>query len=113
MYGAEQDVLGITHQQVGESLASKWQLPQNLVDVIGSHHEPGPDHGDMTYLVHLSDVCSKQVGYAFGERLKEFRLSEPVLEKLEMDQDTLTEMFQELESTVRTQVTDTFAAIFK
>ncbi|MCZ6635575.1 MAG: response regulator [bacterium] len=113
MYEIEQDVLGITHEQVGESLASKWQLPEYLVDVIGKHHEPGPDYSDMTYLIHMSDICSKQVGYAFAEHLKEFPLSEPALEKLEMDQDTLTEIFNKLESTVRAEVTDIFAAIFK
>ncbi len=69
MLEVEEDVLGITHANVGEALASKWQLPDGLVQVIGTHHAPGGgDTPDMVHLVHLSDVCSKQVGFAFEER---------------------------------------------
>lgn len=112
MFQAEQDVLGLTHQQVGEGLAAKWQLPEHLVQVIGRHHDPEADLSDMTHLVHLSDVCSKLNGFAFGEHHVEPTLSETTLEKLEMEQEALIEMFKELESELRTQVNDMFGAIF-
>ncbi|MDP6041839.1 MAG: HDOD domain-containing protein, partial [Candidatus Latescibacteria bacterium] len=112
MFQAEQDVLGLTHQEVGEGLASKWQLPEHLVQVIGHHHDPDADLSDMAHLVHLSDVCGKHTGFAFAERQIEPAISEATLEKLEMEQEPLVEIFSGLEAELRALVNDMFGAIF-
>ncbi len=80
--------------------------------MIGKHHSPSGD-SHMAHLIHLSDICSKEVGYAFEEKPKGVAPSDATLAYLEMEQPELETMFQELESIVRTQVNDTFAAIFK
>ncbi|MFP4480516.1 MAG: HDOD domain-containing protein [Desulfohalobiaceae bacterium] len=39
-YQKELEVLGCTHSQVGKWLASKWSLPERLVQTIHYHHHP-------------------------------------------------------------------------
>ena len=112
MFVVEKDVLGLTHQDVGEGLASKWQLPDTLVGVIGHHHDPNDDTSDMAHLIHLSNACSKLSGFTFSERAKEMTCSEMTLEKLGTTQESVEQVFKELEPTVRKRVADTFAAIF-
>ncbi len=114
MYEMEQDVLGITHADIGAALAAKWQLPDILSQVIGSHHTPGAeeDISDTVHLIHLADTCSKQIGFSFVEKPPEVAIDEQTLEKIGIDNEGAAALFKELESTVRTQVNDTFAAIF-
>jgi len=43
---AEREVLGATHTYIGARIATKWQLPAVLVDVIQNHHAPARSSGD-------------------------------------------------------------------
>ena len=113
MFQVEEGTLGITHQDIGDALATKWKLPEDLTHVIGSHHAPRPDDEDMVYLVHLANECSKQVGYAFEEKTTDISPSEGALEKMELDAETLGSIFKELESKIREHVRETFSAIFR
>lgn len=42
LYEAEHRILGATHCEIGAWLASKWHLPQQLVDVLLYHHDINP-----------------------------------------------------------------------
>jgi HD-like signal output (HDOD) protein len=112
MYDVQQEVLGLGHQDVGEGLAVKWQLPEGLIEVIAHHHNPTPDSKHMTHLVHVSDICSKLANFGFFERNPPIVFAESTLALLEMDEEALISIIKEQESTIRTQVTDTFSAIF-
>jgi HD-like signal output (HDOD) protein len=37
---AEMEVFGFTHQYCGQIIASKWKLNDNIISVMGYHHEP-------------------------------------------------------------------------
>ena len=114
MYGTEQDVLGITHADVGAALAEKWQLPDTLTQVIGYHHRPGDADvtRDMVHLIHLANCCSKHVGFAFAEKQPQPALSSDTLERIGLNEEMTLAAFKALESKIRSQVADTFAAIF-
>ena len=114
MYAVEQDVLGITHADIGSALASKWQLPEILSRVIGSHHRPGgvEEVPDMVHLIHLADVCAKQIGFAMVEKKAEIEVSQYTLDKLGLDIEAIMAVLKEIENKARSQVTDTFSAIF-
>lgn len=112
MFAVEKNVLGLTHQDVGEGLAIKWQLPDDLVSVIGHHHDPNEETSEMSHLIHLSNACGKLSGFTFAERTKEMACSEMTLEKFGTTQESAEKIFKELEPTVRKRVAETFAAIF-
>jgi len=114
MFTVEMDILGLTHQDIGAALATKWQLPDMLLQVIGLHHKPDDDGGtDMVHLIQLADVCCKQMGFAFEEKPTELPLHEATLEKLGMDAEEILSPIKDQQATVVSQVNDTFSAIFK
>ena len=70
---AEEQVLGVTHADVGAWLAQRWNLPDQLEDAIQYHHTPGrapAGHGELPALIHLADfLCRRErIGDAGGER---------------------------------------------
>ncbi len=57
---AEEQALGMTHQEVGRFLADKWGLPQILCDAINYHHKPLSAGESKTFVsvVHLVDYMT-------------------------------------------------------
>lgn len=53
----EQEVLGFDHARIGEYLATRWNLPDNLVHAIRYHHEPDQAENPAieVAMVHLAD----------------------------------------------------------
>lgn len=71
---AEEEILGVTHADVGGWLAQRWNLPDQLEDAITFHHAPGraaPGRNELPSLIHLADLlCRRErIGDAGGERL--------------------------------------------
>ncbi len=60
---AEEQFLGITHQEVGRYLVDRWNLPLSIADVISYHHKPSlaENNRELTALVHLADHMTKQL----------------------------------------------------
>lgn len=113
LYEIETDVLGITHAEVGAALAARWQLPESLAAVIGGHHDPPADAPSATVLIHVADAACKAMGFAFKERPPPLSVSDAVLDRLNLKPPDLASLLSGIESEVRTQITDTFSAIFK
>lgn len=60
---AEEEFLGMTHQDIGRYLVDKWNLPISIADVILYHHKPSEaeNNRELTALVHLADNMTKQL----------------------------------------------------
>ncbi|MBZ0199484.1 MAG: HDOD domain-containing protein [Ignavibacteriaceae bacterium] len=58
---AEEEVLGLTHQDVGRFLADKWNLPSTLGDAILNHHTPSNSEHNrvLSSIVHLADFMTQ------------------------------------------------------
>jgi len=58
---AEFEVLGVTHEDIGHFLISKWNLPNNLAEVLGYHHYPSRlEKKNMALdIVHLADSMTR------------------------------------------------------
>ncbi len=54
-YEAEQELLGLTHADVGAMVAVNWSFADLLVEVIRDHHHP-PAGAFLTNLIHLCDL---------------------------------------------------------
>ncbi|MBD3232590.1 MAG: HDOD domain-containing protein [candidate division Zixibacteria bacterium] len=56
----EREAFGINHQQFGEILAQKWNLPDSLATVIGNHHTPlgAIDYEVIASAVHVANLIS-------------------------------------------------------
>ena len=53
LYSAEKDNLGFDHCHVGQIIAEKWRLSDNLSSAIASHHQ-----GELHFLARFSDVIA-------------------------------------------------------
>ena len=60
---AEMEVLGLTHQQIGNFLGEKWNFPVALCDSILHHHNPLDSQNNKTLssLVHLADYMTQHL----------------------------------------------------
>jgi HD-like signal output (HDOD) protein len=75
---AEMNTLGITHCQSGRTLAERWDLAPEVIEVIGFHHavQAATDHKALLALVSLSDLLCRMTGLGYGyteEREIDFR----------------------------------------
>jgi putative nucleotidyltransferase with HDIG domain len=66
-----QDLVSRYHARAGAELALKWQLPKEIVEVCGKHHEPGAS-GEALRLVRIADwavphICDLLVGQEPGD----------------------------------------------
>lgn len=65
---AEQEVLQVTHPEIGMLLAERWNLPPNLREAIGYHHQPNvaKEAKNQVVVTHFANILikSKQIGYS-------------------------------------------------
>ncbi len=63
----EKDVLGYTHSEFGFKIAEKWNLPEEIREVIRDHHGVTNETKNrlLVAIIGFSNVFSKQIGYNF------------------------------------------------
>ena len=55
---AERSVFGYDHSTAGQTLAQAWNLPGEIMEAIGAHHEPDEFGSEIGNLIHVSEVLS-------------------------------------------------------
>jgi len=64
LLAAEETELGIAHTAAGAFLLETWHLPETLIEVARSHHDPpAPDVTDYTGLAHCACALADQFGF--------------------------------------------------
>lgn len=62
----EQEVLGISHCQIGAQLARRWNLPEEIIDVLHYHHTPYEDEVPLAnmlpYMISLAEKLLPNFG---------------------------------------------------
>lgn len=63
---AEAEHLGVTHDEIGHWLVTRWKLPTALAEPIALHHQPekARRHREAAAVVHVADLMIR--GYGFG-----------------------------------------------
>ena len=78
---AEHATMGFTHCETGRALAEKWNLADDIVQVIAHHHaiEQSQKAQPLVALVHLSDLLCRMrgLGYGYYERQKVDLVADP------------------------------------
>ena len=76
----EQELLGITHSEIGAQLAHRWHLPEDIISVIRHHHTPDVEEAEAGQpMVKLVSFAEK----IFAEQ----EITEPEWQKLGIDPD--------------------------
>jgi putative nucleotidyltransferase with HDIG domain len=65
---AEIKVLGVDHAELGSWIAERWNLPVQLVEAIGTHHDPAEARRapKLTAMVALADDLARSEKLGFG-----------------------------------------------
>jgi len=68
LHEAEEAMLGITHGETGRMVAQRWHFPQDLTEVVASHHDPlsAGQNRDLVAVTGLSDLLCRMSGMGYG-----------------------------------------------
>lgn len=67
---AENEVLGYDHAKIGMEIARNWNLPLELVEAIGYHHEPdkaSPSHARLVATIYVADCYCQRNNIGFSD----------------------------------------------
>ncbi len=94
---AEYEIMKISHQDIGNFLAEKWNLPAMLSEVILNHHNPGSSHENkaLTSIVHLADFMSEKFEIGKFEWDKNIQLDLSIIDTLKLGNEEYLNEFIE------------------
>jgi putative nucleotidyltransferase with HDIG domain len=95
-YILEQTLMGVTHTNIGNFLATKWKLPVNITEVIQYHHQPhlAKNCQNLVYLVALANEMAILEFEHKGHYQEEY-FTPSLLDYFNLSHDTLRE-YQDL-----------------
>ncbi|MCF6281658.1 MAG: HDOD domain-containing protein [Candidatus Polarisedimenticolaceae bacterium] len=97
---AEMTVLGIDHAALGEELAKKWNFPNHICRVIGSHHQPEHAYkNNLPRLIHVADIISHGLELSSKEDNLIPSVDEESVKQLGLEWTHLRGLFKEIEET--------------
>lgn len=98
----EQEVLGFDHAQVGALLAEKWNLPPDLVEAIGCHHQPkaAEKNRELTAITHLADALCMTMGLGLGVDGLYYKVEEDAVRLLKIKEEELEQLISRLADTL-------------
>ncbi len=90
---AEKIVLGFSHEDIGQMIANKWQLPEEIVATTKYHHESENYKGNddqvalVVEVVHIADSLVMMLGIGIGTDGLRYRINENLINKYELKKD--------------------------
>lgn len=80
---AEEQVLGVTHGDIGVYFAEKWKFKKEIIQVIETHHSPHTAFSLNVSVVRIANMLAKTAGLCFPWDTKIFELvGDPTWESL-------------------------------
>jgi len=103
-YDAEIEELGYSHAEIGARVAANWNFPDELVESIRYHHEPGGYEGGnkdikkLVHIVHLADIMTIMAGSGIGADGMMYSPDMNTFDVLNLNSNysTIEELFSEL-----------------
>ena len=94
-------MLGFDHTEVGKAMINDWNLPQELVEVIGCHHNP--DNIAQEFIrpgltLYVADYVCQQKGLGYGDlSIRDKELFRRCLKRLELSSYALNLIVEDVE----------------
>jgi HD-like signal output (HDOD) protein len=100
LFEVEQQLLGMSHAEVGGALLGHWGLPQSVVDAVSFHHRPGaaPDtHRRVAQVVSAAEAFCTTRDWSLAEEGAAQVTPEEALLALNLPDSLVEELMVELE----------------
>lgn len=65
---AERAILGVTHDELGATLAAQWKFPPAIQEAIRAHHAPGAESLPLARVTHVANVFAHALDLGGVER---------------------------------------------
>jgi HD-like signal output (HDOD) protein len=76
-YESEKELFGITHCDLAEKLLRRWNLPEDLIDVVANHHSPKKAKNQtMAAIISVADLLTYSEGIGFGGNYSKFLMED-------------------------------------
>lgn len=99
----EQELLGVTHADIGYWLAERWNLPPVLAEAIQLHHRPKrATEGTLAAAVHVADVLVHRMSAAEEPTAARRRIQIDALETLGLDSADLRPLQKQFTASLQT-----------
>ncbi|MFH0920474.1 MAG: HDOD domain-containing protein [Fibrobacterota bacterium] len=97
---AEKKAIDLTHNEIGNWLAQRWNLPEDLRAAILYHHAPmlANQHKNMIYAVHTADALARALCIGSGGDNKMPTLHPEVWEELKFSRQLLDKIYKDIET---------------
>ncbi|MGA7723521.1 MAG: HDOD domain-containing protein [Ignavibacteriaceae bacterium] len=94
---AEEQVLGLTHQEMGQFLINKWNLPESLGETIAFHHQPSTlkDYVELASIVHLADFMTQRLEVGCFQWDDDIKLDENIIDILKFGNESNLNRFMD------------------
>lgn len=89
---AERELLGCDHAELGELIAQKWRLPDEIRLPIRHHHDPVQFENRSVDAVYVANVVAHAIGEALSKGPADPELLDAVLRRLEVSQAGLSRL---------------------
>ncbi|MDR1612948.1 MAG: HDOD domain-containing protein [Planctomycetota bacterium] len=68
LYEAENELIGVSHTDVGQWIMERWRLPPMIVGMVSNHHTPNQaaDRRETVNAVHIGDILARSLGIGSG-----------------------------------------------
>lgn len=88
---AEEEILGVSHTEIGAMLAASWHFPTLIIDCIRWHHNPDlySQNEPAIDVVHIADAICLMEGIGLGRDDLQYRLSDKAVTRLNLSSNLL------------------------
>ena len=102
MHEIEQELLGLTHSEIGHELCRLWQLPAEIGESIAHHHVPfkAYRHKYLSSLVYIANVAVRAMGIGDSGDPSLPEVTDPYAQKLGIEIDDIVEQKTDIENEV-------------
>ncbi len=99
LYKSEKEVLGFNHARIGGMLLSKWDLPEELGNMVRFHHNPEKAKEDITEasVIHLSDIMANVLRHGTSGEFFIPPLNKVSWENIGLEESAFTEILKQSE----------------
>jgi putative nucleotidyltransferase with HDIG domain len=82
----EKDIIGINHAEIGQEIATLWNLPNEISESIANHHHPGlaSRHKLLTGLVYTADVIARKMEIGESGNFAPAEITDPFAAKIRL-----------------------------